>query len=39
MDIAERYNQKYFNWYKKIGEYGEFTKSKFSKYIKKSDSV
>ena len=40
MDIAKRYNQKYFNWYKKIGEYGAiFNKSKFSKYIQKSDSV
>lgn len=40
MDIAKRYNQKYFDWYKKIGEYGAvLNKSKFSSFIDKNDIV
>ena len=40
MDIAKRYNENYFNWYKKIGKFGAiFNKNKFSPYIKKSDVV
>tara|TARA_B100000989_G_scaffold97555_3_gene71034 strand:+ start:2570 stop:3211 length:642 start_codon:yes stop_codon:yes gene_type:complete len=40
MDISKRYNKNYFNWYKKIGEFGAiFNKSKFSPFINKTDVV
>ena len=40
MDIAKRYNQKYFDWYKKIGEFGAIlNKGKFSSFIDKNDIV
>ena len=36
MNVKTKYNVKYFNWYKKIGEFGAvFNKKKFSIYIKK----
>mgnify|MGYP006075607409 FL=1 len=40
MNVKTKYNVKYFNWYKKIGEFGAvFNKKKFSIYIKKKDVV
>jgi len=36
----ENYNKNYFNWYKRIGEFGGIiNKIKFSKYIEKDDNV
>jgi len=38
--VTQNYNQEYFNWYKKIGEFGGvINKSKFEKYIDKNDIV
>ena len=38
--VRENYNDEYFNWYKKIGEFGgNINKIKFEKYIKEEDSV
>ena len=40
MDISKRYNKNYFDWYKKIGDYGAIlNKQKFSKFIEKEDIV
>ena len=38
--VRENYNEEYFNWYRKIGEFGgSINKTKFEKYIKEEDSV
>ena len=40
MNIKKRYNQKYFDWYKKIGKFGGiFNKKNFLPYINKKDVV
>jgi SAM-dependent methyltransferase len=40
MNIKKRYNQKYFDWYKKIGKFGAiFNKKNFLPYINKKDVV
>ncbi len=38
--VRENYNEEYFNWYRKIGEFGgNVNKTKFEKYIKEEDCV
>lgn len=40
MDTTKRYNQNYYDWYKKIGEYGAvLNKDKFSEFINIDDIV
>jgi len=40
MDITKKYNKNYFNWYKKIGEFGSIlNKNKFSEFINENDTV
>ena len=40
MDVTKKYNQDYYTWYKKIGEYGAiFNKHKFDRFIDNDDVV